>query len=113
MAGRLCLPRLRQVPCGRAAKPATFVRMPRLWPANLNHRRHGDASLQIAADDMVLGRASHDNAFERHVGVTTAGAAWRDLQNRLAADAKTPALDGRSESQPLEGVVEVDQAEIA
>jgi ISXO2-like transposase domain len=99
MARRVCLPRLRQTPCGRAAKPAAFVRMPRLWPANLNHRRHGDASLQIAADDMVLGRASYDNAFQRHVSITAAGAARRDLQNRLAANAKTPALDGRSGSR--------------
>src|SRR4051794_7641206 len=109
MAGRLCLPRLRQTPCGRAAKPATFVRMPRLWPANLNHRRHGDASLQIAADDMVLGRASHDNAFERHVSATTAGAAWRDLQTAWLLTQKLRRSMVDPDREPLEGVVEVDQ----
>src|SRR5260370_27923572 len=67
--------------------------------ASLCHRWHGDASLQIAADDMVLGRASDDDAFQRHVGVATARPAWRDLQNRLAADTKAPALDGRSGSR--------------
>src|SRR6266481_5596876 len=48
---------------------------------------------------MVLGRASDDDPFQRHVGVATARPAWRDLQNRLAADTKAPALDGRSGSR--------------
>jgi transposase-like protein len=82
--------------------------MSRLWPADLGHGGHGDASLQAAADGMVLGGTSYDNPFQRYVGASIRGPTRRHLQDRLAADAKIAAIDGRSES----GTAEVDQAEI-
>ena len=62
---------------------------------------------------MVLGGAYDDNAFQRHVGAATARPTRRDLQNRLAADAKLRRSMVDPDREPLEGVVEVDQAEIA
>src|SRR5271169_3540557 len=47
---------------------------------------------------MVLGSASHDNPFQRNVGASIGGPARRHLQDRMAADAKVAAIDGRSES---------------
>ena len=61
---------------------------------------------------MVLGCASHDNPFQRYVGASIGGPTRRHLQDRVATDAKVAAIDGRSKSGTLEGVVEVDQAEI-
>ena len=46
-------------------EPAAPVGMPRLRTADLAHRRHGDASVQIAADDVVLGGACDGDAFSR------------------------------------------------
>ena len=86
--------------------------MSRLRPADLGHGGDDDASLQAAADGMVLGCASHDNPFQRYVGASIGGPTRRHLQDRVAADAKVAAIDGRSKSGTLEGVVEVDQAEI-
>src|ERR1700681_4119817 len=86
--------------------------MSRLRPADLGHGGDDDASLQAAADDMVLGSASHDNPFQRNVGASIGGPARRHLQDRMAADAKVAAIDGRSESGTARRVVEVDQAEI-
>jgi hypothetical protein len=63
LAGRHHLPWLRQSSRGGAEEPTAFVRMPRLSPANLDHGGHDDASFQIA---VVLGRASHGDAFQRH-----------------------------------------------
>src|ERR1039458_6250191 len=73
--------------------------MPRLRPANFDHLGHGDASIQVAADDLVLGCPSHDDPFQRHVGAATARSAWRHLQNSVAPDAKAPALHDRSRSR--------------
>ena len=86
--------------------------MSRLRPADLSHGGDDDASLQAAADSMVLGCASHDNPFQRYVGASIGGPTRRHLQDRVATDAKVAAIDGRSKSGTLEGVVEVDQAEI-
>jgi hypothetical protein len=73
--------------------------MPRLWTADLAHRRHSDASVEIAADDVVLGGASDGDAFQRHVG------AWL-LAQKLRRSMVDP------DRHLLEGVVEVDQTEI-
>src|SRR5439155_9463926 len=86
--------------------------MSRLRPAGLGHGRHGDASLQTAADGMVLGSTSHDNPFQRYVGASIGGPAGCHLQDRLAADAKIAGSMVDPNRAPLEGVVEVDQAEI-
>jgi integrase len=56
--------------------------MPRLRQANFDHLGHGNASIQVAAGDLVLGRPSHDDPFQRHVGAATARPAWRHLQDR-------------------------------
>ena len=61
---------------------------------------------------MVLGRTSHDNAFQRHVGA--------QLEDQLGVTYKTAWLLTQKlrrsmvdpDREPLEGVVEVDQAEI-
>jgi hypothetical protein len=79
---------------------------------DLAHRRHRDAPLEAASDDVVSGRAFDDDALQRHVGAATGGPTRRHLQDCLAADAKTSALNDRSEPRTLEGVVEVDQTEI-
>ena len=69
-----------------------------LRPADLGYGGDDDASLQAAADDLVLGSASHDNPFQRNVGASIGGPTRRHLQDRMAADAKVAAIDGRSES---------------
>ena len=51
---------------------------------------------RLAADDVVLGRAPHGDAFQRHVGAAIGGSARRHLQDRLAPDAEAAAIDGRS-----------------
>ena len=86
--------------------------MRELRSSDIDHGGHGDAPHQAAADDVVLGRASHGDAFQRHVGAAIGGSARRHLQDGLAPDAEAAAIDGRPDREPLEGVVEVDQAEI-
>ena len=91
------LSRLRRGPrCGLLEEPSAPVGMPRLRTADLADRRHGDASIEIAADDVVLGGASNGDAFQRHVGATIGGPTRRHLQDGLAAGAEASALDGRS-----------------
>src|SRR5271166_3214827 len=97
VAGRVCLSRVRRQGARRGfEEPPAAFRMPRLRPADLADRRHGDASVEIAADDMVLGRARDGDALQRHVGATIGRPARRHLQDGLAADAEAPALDDRS-----------------
>src|ERR1700690_2803724 len=86
--------------------------MPRLRPPNFDHGGHCDASLQTAADDMVLGRASdttHSNGMsarqlKEQLGVTYK-TAWL-LTQKLRRSMVDP------DRGPLEGVVEIDQTEI-
>jgi hypothetical protein len=86
--------------------------MPRLRTADLAHRRHGDASVEIAADDVVLGGACDGDAFQRHVGATIGGPTRRHLQDGwlLAQKLRRSMVD--PDRDLLEGVVEVDQTEI-
>lgn len=49
---------------------------------------------------LVSGRAFDDDALQRHVGAATGGPTRRHLQDGLAADAKTAALNDRSEARP-------------
>src|SRR6202050_2479920 len=65
---------------------------------DLGYGGDDDASPQAAADDMVLGSTSHDNPFQRNVGASIRGPTRGHLQDRMAADAKVAAIDGRSES---------------
>src|SRR5271165_2374147 len=67
---------------------------------DLAHRRHRDAPLEAASDDVVSGRAFDDDALQRHVGAATGGPTWRHLQDCLAADPKTAALNDRSKPRP-------------
>ena len=86
--------------------------MPRLRSSDVDHGWHGDAPVQIAADSVVLGRASHGThsngmsalQFEAQLGITYK-TAWL-----LAQKLRRSMIDPQRE--PLEGVVEVDQAEI-
>src|SRR5712671_5896937 len=78
LAAGVCLSRLRPGPRSAVEEPGAHLRMPRLRSPDVDHGRDGDAPVEVAADGVVLGRASHGDALE-----------W-----------------------PLEGVVEVDQAEI-
>jgi hypothetical protein len=86
--------------------------MPRLLAPDLDHRGHGDASFEAAADNVVLGGASdgeHSNGMsarqlEDQLGVTYK-TAWL-----LAQKLRRSMIDPMRE--PLEGVVEIDQAEI-
>ena len=62
------MPRLWPRARGIAEEPGVHLRMPRLRSSDVDHGRRGDAPVQIAADGVVLGRASHGNPLERHVG---------------------------------------------
>src|SRR5271165_6834247 len=88
---------------GGAEEPGVHVRMPRLRPTDFGHGGNGDASFQAAADDVVLGGASHGDTFERHVGAAIGRSTRRHLQDRVAADAETGAVDGRPGSRSLGG----------
>src|SRR6516164_9191887 len=56
----------------------------RRWPQDLGDRRHDHARQQAAADDLVLGRVSHGNALQWHLGTATAEPARPGLvPNRL------------------------------
>ena len=96
LAGRVCLSWVRQRTRSGLEEPSAPVGMPRLRTADLAHCRHGDASVEIAADDVVLGGASNGDAFQRYVGATIGGPTRRHLQDGLAAGAEASALDGRS-----------------
>ena len=81
---------------GGTEESGTHLRMPRLRSSDLDHGGHSDAPLQAAADGVVLGRASHGDALQRHVGAAVGGSARPHLQDRLAADTEAAAIDGRS-----------------
>src|SRR5271166_4317284 len=73
--------------------------MPRLLAPDLDHRGHGDASFEAAADNVVLGGASDGDAFQRHVGAAARGSARGDLQNRVAAGSEAAAVDDRPDAR--------------
>src|SRR5438105_13592144 len=78
------------------------------------HRLNHHASLQAAADCLVLGGLSDDYPLQRHLGAATAASArFRLLQDGVADRAKlrcSMLAPGRS---PLAGLVEVDETQIA
>jgi len=63
----------------------------------LRSSRARRCSLQAAADGMVLGRASHGDAFQRHVGAAIGGQLGVAYK-RLVADAEAAAINGRSDA---------------
>jgi hypothetical protein len=64
LAGQVCLSRVRRQGARRGfEEPPAAFRMPRLRPADLADRGHGDASVGIDAEDMVLGCARDGDAF--------------------------------------------------
>ena len=112
LAGGLRVPRLRRRARGVAEEPGAHLRMRRLRSSDLDHGWHRDAPLEVAADGMVLGRAPDGHPLQRHVGAPVRGATRHHLQDRwlLAQKLRRAMVDPQRE--PLEGVVEVDQAEI-
>ena len=83
-----CLSRLWRATRRGAEEPGVHIRMPRLRSTDFGHGGNCDASFQAAADDVVLGGASHGDTFQRHVGAAIGGSTRRHLQDRLAADAE-------------------------
>src|SRR5208337_741714 len=81
---RFCLSPLWRAAHGGAEESRSHMRMPRLRATDFGHGGNGDASVQAAADDVVLGGASHGDPFQRHVGATIGGSTRRHLQDRLA-----------------------------
>ena len=103
LAGRVCLSCVRQgARCGLEEPPAAF-RMPRLRSPDLSHRRDGVASVEIAADNVVLGGACDGDPFQRHVGTAIGRPTRRHLQDGLAGVAEASALDDRSRPRPSRG----------
>ena len=75
-----------------------------LRPADVGHRRDGDARLQARPHGMVLGRLSDGDPLQRHLRDTTANPARpRLLQNGVVAVRQAPPGDGRPRTQPLDG----------
>ena len=87
------MPRLRRRASSIAEEPGAHLRMLRLRSSDVDHGRHGDAPLQVAPDGVVLGRASHGNPLERHVGTPVRGPARHHIQDRLVTGAEAPTID--------------------
>ena len=62
--------------------------MPGLRSPDVDNGRDSDAPVEVAADGVVLGRASHGDALEWHVGGPTRGPARHHLQDGLVAGAE-------------------------
>ncbi len=60
-----CLSRLWRATRGGAEESRLHIRVPRLRSTDFGHGGNGDASVQAAADDVVLGGASHGDPFQR------------------------------------------------
>src|ERR1700676_3997834 len=103
LAAGVCLPGLRRRTRGGAEEPGAHPRMPRLRSPDVDHGRDGDAPVQVAADGMVLGRASHGNALEWHVGSPVRSPARHHVQNRSVAGAEAPTIDDRSRARAAGG----------
>src|SRR6266571_255136 len=106
LAARLCLPRLRQNQSVAAANQGLDLGVRRLRQADLGDRRHHHASLQAAADHLVLGGLSDGHSLQRQLALGSYKTAWL-MGAKLRRSMVAP---GRS---LLAGVVEVDETEIA
>src|SRR5277367_6862897 len=60
---------------GRAAALKSRAYTYELWPADVNHRGHGAAPHQTAADGLVLGRPSDVDTFQWNVRAAVGGSA--------------------------------------
>ena len=93
LAGQLRLPKLREAEHGSAQ--ALRPPIPRLQEADGGDGRDVHVPLTRAAQELVLGAASHDLAFERDVDLATpAPSGPRELQVGLNAGAQDPLGDG-------------------
>src|SRR5271155_4596949 len=83
---------------GRAAleEPGAHLRMARLRSPDVGNGRDGDAPVEVAADGVVLGIASHGDALQWHVGSPARGPARHHLQDGLVAGAEAATIDDRS-----------------
>src|SRR5256886_13246370 len=88
LAAGVCLSRLRPGPRSAVEEPGAHLRMPRLRSSDVDHGWYSDAPVQIAADSVVLGRASHGNPLERPVGPPVRVAARHHIPDRLVAGAE-------------------------
>src|SRR5262249_37843008 len=73
---------------GRAATYECLLRAP-----DVDNRRDGDAPVEVAADGVVVGRASHGDALEWHVGSPARGPARHHLQDGLVAGPEAATID--------------------
>src|SRR5215472_3192357 len=67
LAAGVCLSGLRRGTRSILEEPGAHLRMPRLRSPDVDNRRDGDAPVEVAADGVVVGRASHGDALEWHV----------------------------------------------
>src|SRR5204862_323564 len=74
-------------------EPGAHLRMPRLRSPDVDHGRDGDAPVEVAADGVVLGRASHGDALEWYVCSPARGPARRHVQDGLVAGAEAQTID--------------------
>src|SRR5215831_11822903 len=93
LAAGVCLSGLRRGTRSVLEEPGAHLRMPRLrWPDD-DDRRDGDAPVEVAADGVVVGRASHGDALEWHVGSPARGPARHHLQDGLVAGPEAATID--------------------
>ena len=75
LAGRVCLPGLQLRQGLAAGDQGLDIRVRRLWSPDFGHCRNHHASLQAAADRLVLGRLSDGHPLQRDLGAATAASA--------------------------------------
>src|SRR5213595_2929595 len=75
LAAGVCLSCLWCRTRGALEEPGAHLRMPRLRSPDVDNGRDGDAPVEVAADGLVLGRASHGDALKWHVGSPARGPA--------------------------------------
>src|SRR5262249_24610842 len=93
LAAGVCLSGLRRGTRSVLEEPGAHLRMPRLRSPDVDNRRDGDAPVEVAADGVVVGRASHGDAFEWHVGSPARGPARHHLQDGLVAGPEAATID--------------------
>src|SRR5213596_1189145 len=93
LAAGVCLSCLWCRTRGALEEPGAHLRMPRLRSPDVDNGRDGDAPVEVAADGLVLGRASHGDALKWHVGSPARGPALRYVQDGLVAGAEAATID--------------------
>ena len=112
LARRLRVSVLRRQSRRRAEKLGIHLRVLWLRSSDFDHGGHGDAPHAAAADGVVLGRTFDGDTFQRHVGAAVGGSLGLTYRTAwlLAQKLRRSMVD--PDRELLEGVVEVDQAEI-